>query len=142
MCIFLRGSNKATTLPHKGPKAHGSHWTLHVMTFSKNCLMVWDLSRSVPGVFRSPGSPLIKLFHLLFNSKCRFFKVHFLYNCLLNCLLYCPCYSLVESIGPVIPSPLAQGVPAPAPWPSPGLGPGTTTAQWHNRQSNRQSNIN
>ena len=51
--------------------------------------MVWDLSRSVPGVFRSPGKPLIKLFHLLLNLKCHFPKVSFLLNCLLYCLLYC-----------------------------------------------------
>ena len=39
--------------------------------------MVWDLSRSVPGVFRTPGNPLIKLFCFTFNSKCHFFKVSF-----------------------------------------------------------------
>ena len=33
--------------------------------------MVWDLSSSVPGVFRSPGNPLINLFHLLFNINTR-----------------------------------------------------------------------
>ena len=41
----------------------------------KVCRMAQDLSKSVPMVFRSPGNPLIKLFHLLFNSKCHFFKV-------------------------------------------------------------------
>ena len=51
--------------------------------FLKTCFMVWDLSRSVPGVFRSPGNPLINLFHFLFNSKCHFRKCHFLLNCLL-----------------------------------------------------------
>ncbi len=34
--------------------------------------MVWDLSRSVPMVFRSPGNTLINLFHFIFNSKCHF----------------------------------------------------------------------
>ena len=53
------------------------------------CKMVQDLSKSVPMVFRSPGTPLIKLFHFIFNSKCHFSEVHFLYNCLLHCLLYC-----------------------------------------------------
>ena len=28
--------------------------------FLKICFMAWDLSRSVPMVFRSPGNPLIK----------------------------------------------------------------------------------
>ena len=35
--------------------------------FLKVCRMAQDLSKSVPMVFRSPGKPLIKLFHLLFN---------------------------------------------------------------------------
>ena len=40
--------------------------------------MVWDLSRSVPMMFRTPGNPLIHLFHFIFNSKCHFWKVRFL----------------------------------------------------------------
>ena len=43
----------------------------------KICFMVWDLSRSVPMVFRTPGNPLINLFHFICNSKCHFFKVSF-----------------------------------------------------------------
>ena len=39
--------------------------------------MVWDLSRSVPRVFRRPGNPLIELFHFIFNSKCNFWKCCF-----------------------------------------------------------------
>ena len=35
--------------------------------FLKVCRMVQDLSKSVPMVFRSPGKPLIKLFHSSFN---------------------------------------------------------------------------
>ena len=57
--------------------------------------MVWDLSRSVPMVFRSPGNTLINLFHLLFNSKCHFFKIICLLNCLLYCLFYCLLYCLL-----------------------------------------------
>ena len=45
--------------------------------FLKIYFMVRDLSRSVPRLFRSPGKPLIKLFHFIFNSKCNFSKVHF-----------------------------------------------------------------
>ena len=37
-----------------------------------SCKMVWDLSKNVPMVFRSPGKVLIKLFHFMFNSKCHF----------------------------------------------------------------------
>ena len=33
----------------------------------KVCRMTQDLSKSVPMVFRSPGKPLIKLFHFIFN---------------------------------------------------------------------------
>ena len=33
----------------------------------KVCRMVQDLSKSVPMVFRSPGNPLIQLFHFIFN---------------------------------------------------------------------------
>ena len=40
--------------------------------------MAQDLSKSVPMVFRSLGKPLIKLFHLLFNSKCHFVEVSFI----------------------------------------------------------------
>ena len=43
--------------------------------FLKIYFMVWDLSRSVPRVFRSPGTPLINLFRFIFNSKCHFLKI-------------------------------------------------------------------
>ena len=49
----------------------------HIFVFLKICKMVWDLSRSVPMVFRRPGNPLIKLFHFIFNWKCDFVKVSF-----------------------------------------------------------------
>ena len=35
--------------------------------FLKICFMVWDLSRSVPRVFRSPVNLLINLFHFIVN---------------------------------------------------------------------------
>ena len=50
-----------------GPWGHAFFWV-----FLKICLMVWDLSRSVRMMFRSPGNPLINFFRLLFNSKCHF----------------------------------------------------------------------
>ena len=36
----------------------------------KVCRMAQDLSKSVPMVFRTPGNPLITLFHFICNSKC------------------------------------------------------------------------
>ena len=60
-----------------GPRPLGPMGPSMFCDFLKNCFMVWDLSRSVPRVFRSPGNPLIKLLHLLFNSKYNFFKVIF-----------------------------------------------------------------
>ena len=39
--------------------------------------LTWDLSRSVRMVFRSPGNPLINLFHFIFNSRCHFLEVSF-----------------------------------------------------------------
>ena len=66
----------------------------------KVCRMAQDLSKSVPMVFRSPGKPLIKLFHFIFNSKCHFSKVSFLYNCLLYCLLNCLLYCLLACCRP------------------------------------------
>ena len=64
-----------------GPKAHGAHGTL---IFLEICFMVWDLSRSVPKVFRSPGNTSIHLllFTLKFNMS--LFKGHLLLYCLLN----------------------------------------------------------
>ena len=50
-----------------GPKAHGAYGTIMFLTSFEKCFMVWDLSRSVPGAFRSPGNPLIKLFHFISN---------------------------------------------------------------------------
>ena len=49
--------------------------------------MVWDLSRSVPTVFRSPGNPLIKLFHLKLNLKCNFQN---------------PCFLLIVIVLPIV----------------------------------------
>ena len=46
----------------------------------KICFMAWDLSRSVPRVFRSPGNPLIKLFHFSFLWKYHFLKSQLLYT--------------------------------------------------------------
>ena len=51
--------------------------------------MAQDLSKSVSMVFRSPGKPLIKLFHFFYLEMPFFSKSIFLYNCLLNCLLDC-----------------------------------------------------
>ncbi len=59
-----------------GPRFPGVMGPSVFGAFLKNIFMVWDLSRSVPKVFRTPGNPLIKLFHFIFNSKCRFFKCH------------------------------------------------------------------
>ena len=42
-------------------------WAPIFQVVLKMYFMVWDLSRSVRMVFRSPGNPLIKLFHLLFD---------------------------------------------------------------------------
>ena len=47
-----------------GPRPMGPFIFLH---FLKICFMVWDLSRSVRMVFRSPGNLLIKLCHFIFN---------------------------------------------------------------------------
>ena len=60
-----------------GPKAPGAHGTLHFLIFFENYFMVWDLSRSVPEAFRTPGNPLINLFHFIFNSECHFSKSQF-----------------------------------------------------------------
>ena len=49
-----------------GPSPWGP-WGPSFSDLFKICFMVWDLSRSVPGVFRSPGNPLIKLFHFIFD---------------------------------------------------------------------------
>ncbi len=60
-----------------GPRPLGPMGPFVFLHFLKICFMVWDLSRSVPMVFRSPGNPLIKLFHLSFNSKCHVLKVFY-----------------------------------------------------------------
>ena len=60
-----------------GPRPLGPMGPSIFLDFLNFCFMVWDLSRSVPRLFRSPGNPLINLFHVLFNSKCHFFKVIF-----------------------------------------------------------------
>ena len=49
----------------KAPGAHG----ICFCDFLKSCFMVWDLSRSVPKVFRSPGNTLIKLYKVTFILK-------------------------------------------------------------------------
>ena len=43
-----------------GPRPLGSMGPFIFRVFLKIYFMVWDLSRSVPRVFRSPGNPLIK----------------------------------------------------------------------------------
>ena len=48
-------------------KAPGAHGTLRFLWFFEKLFMVWDLSKSVPKVFRSPGNPLINLCHSTFN---------------------------------------------------------------------------
>ena len=50
-----------------GPRFPGVMGPFIFWDFVKNYFMVWDLSRSVRKVFRSPGNPLIKLFHLFLN---------------------------------------------------------------------------
>ena len=55
-----------------GPRFPGPMGPSMFRDFLKNCFMVWDLSRSVPRVFRSPGNPLINLFHFIFNETCHF----------------------------------------------------------------------
>ena len=47
--------------------------------------MVWDLSGSVPKVFRSPGNPMILVIRFIFISICHL--LNRLLDCLLNCLL-------------------------------------------------------
>ena len=99
--------------------------------------MVWDLSRSVPGVFRSPGNPLINLFHLSFNSKYHFLKnvfIDFDIHCLIELPIVLPIVLPIELpiVSPIVlpieqhdsgprgrgRDPLGQG-PGPGP-----LGPG------------------
>ena len=53
-----------------GPRPLGPMGPFDFWYFLKTYFMVWDLSRSVPRVFRSSGNPLINLFHLFVNS-CR-----------------------------------------------------------------------
>ena len=55
-----------------GPRFPGVMGPFIIREFLKHCSMVWDLSRSVPMVFRSPGNALINLFHFIFNKKCHF----------------------------------------------------------------------
>ena len=52
-----------------GPRPLGPMGPFIFWHFLKMCFMVWDLSRSVRMVFRSPGNPLINLFHFIFFSK-------------------------------------------------------------------------
>ena len=58
-----------------GPRPLGPMGPFIFRVFSKMYFLVWDLSRSVPRVFRSPGNPLIKLSNFRYNSKCHFQKV-------------------------------------------------------------------
>ena len=66
--------------PDPWSKVYGAHVSPHFSDFCKICKMVRDLSRSVPRVFRTPGNPLIKLFHFISNFKCNFCKCHLLYK--------------------------------------------------------------
>ena len=50
-----------------GPRFPGVMGPSIFRVFLKICFMVWDLSRSVPEAFRTPGKPLINLFHSIFN---------------------------------------------------------------------------
>ena len=50
-----------------GPRPLGPMGPFIFLYFLKFGFMVCDLSRSVPGVFRIPGNPLINLFHFIFN---------------------------------------------------------------------------
>ena len=59
-----------------GPRPLGPMGPSMFCDFSKIQFMVWDLSKSVPKVFRSPRNPLIHLFYLIFNQKCHFSKCH------------------------------------------------------------------
>ena len=72
--IFMTSNDFSEVLSF-GPKAHGAHGTLHFSSFFEKKIMVWDLSTSVPMMFRTPGNPLINLFDFVFNSKCHFSKV-------------------------------------------------------------------
>ena len=71
-----------------GPRPLGPMGPSMFCDFSKIQFMVWDLSKSVPKVFRSPRNPLIHLFYLIFNQNATFQNVIRLLNCLLYCLLY------------------------------------------------------
>ena len=57
-----------------GPRPLGTMGPSSCCDFFEIYFMVWDLSRSVPGVFRSPGNSVINLFHFIFNSTCSFNK--------------------------------------------------------------------
>ena len=63
-------------------------WKQHILGFCAIYFMVWDPSRSVRMMFRSPGDPLINLFHFIFT--CHLLGVIFFCNWLLSCLVYCP----------------------------------------------------
>ena len=62
--MIFNDFNNFMVLGPRFPGVMGPSVVLHLL---KMCFMVWDLSRSVLRVFRSPGNPLINLFHLLFN---------------------------------------------------------------------------
>ena len=50
-----------------GPRFPGVMGPSIFRDFLKICFIVWDLSRSVSRVFRSPGDPLINLFDFIFT---------------------------------------------------------------------------
>ena len=89
--------------PGPWSKAPGAHGTPIFSDFWKIDFMVWDLSSSVGMVFRSPGIPLINLFHFILNSKCHFLKVSLFiqlpieFPIVLPIVLYCN--SIGNSIG-------------------------------------------
>ena len=78
-----------------------AHGTLHVLWIFENYFMVWNLSRGVPKVFRTPGNPLIHLSHSIFNSKSHFSKVSFFIQLPIELLIVLP---IVLPIARVIPS--------------------------------------
>ena len=88
--------------------------------------MVWDLSRSVPMVFRSPGNPLINLFHFIFNSNCHFSKVSFFIELPIVLPIVLPIELPINRFG-------GHYVPGPRPGPGQGAGAGTPWARGRGR---------
>ena len=87
-----------------GPRPLGPMGPFIFWHFLKMCFMVWDLSRSVPGVFSSPGNPLIKLCRFIWNLKCNLFKVIFVIELPIELpigIAYWPLSFRSESLGPI-----------------------------------------